>query len=329
LHNYTKKRSGISKNIINPDNSLLLKLENDKSINNEDKNYIRYDYELSKPILCINFDLVSCILLINNITPNEFSLLILGTKKRYSFIIEEKEIKEKCCYILGNLIHNSEGYDYNQLSLVLSHKYFETRTYITPEEFEYSAKTGDLVLFKANHCLADIQRMFTCDKYDHIAIVHSNYGLITLFDASKKGTCKAHYWGSFKLPQNNLMFKRVCYRRLNIEEKNLAKKWQIQENIELVTEQFMNDMTDKKYYISFCDILFKGKPSKKEINGEWDKISGYSCSSLVAALYIKLGIIKLNKTIHSIKPGDFEQNKYINFLPGFSLGPEKLIYFSN
>ena len=319
----------LSNNLINPENSFLLRLESDKTINEEDKKYIKYDYELSRPLLCLNLDLLTCKLLINKLHINEFTILILGTNKKYSFIIEEKEIKEKFCYLLGNLIYNSEGYKYNKINLVLQHKYFYSKTYITPEDFEYIAKTGDLLLFKTRHILADIQRTFTCDNYDHIAFVHNNFGFITLFDASKKGSCKGHYWGLFKSSQNSLNFKRVCYRRLNIEEKNIAKKMKIQEKIENDTEQFMKEMNNKKYYLSFCTILCKGRPKNYEITGEWEKAEGYSCSSLVAALYVKLGIIKLNNTVHSIKPGDFEQNKNLYFLPGFSLGPEKIIDFSS
>ena len=329
--NYSNNRTMniLSQNLINPDNSFLLRLEHDKTINEEDKKYIKFDYELSRPLSCLNLDLLTCKLLINKIYLNEFTILILGTNKKYSFIIEEKENKEKFCYLLGNLIYNSEGYRNNRLNLVLTHKYFYSKTYITPEDFEYIAKTGDLLLFKTRHILADIQRSFTCDNYDHIAFIHNNCGFITLYDSSKKGSCKSHYWGLFKSSNNHLNFKRICYRRLNIEEKNNAKKLKIQENIDNITEQFMNDMYDKKYYLSFCNLLFKGNPKQYEINGEWEKAEGFSCSSLIAALYIKLGIMKLNNTIHSIKPGDFEQNKNLCFLPGFSLGPEKIIDFSS
>lgn len=329
LKNYNNKRNKISQIIINPENSFLLKLENNNIINEEDKKYIKYDYELSRPLLCLNLDLLTCKLLINKLDLNEFTILILGTNKKYSFIIEDKETKEKFCYLIGNLIYNSEGYKNNKLNLVFQHKYFHSKTYITPEDFEYIAKTGDLLLFKTSHYLSNMQRFFTCDIYDHIAFIHNNYGFITLFDASKQGSCKGHYWGSFKSSMNNLSFKRVCYRRLNIEEKNYKERIKIQEKIENVTEQFMSEVNEKKYYLSFCNILFKAKPKKYEITGEWEKAEGYSCSSLVAALYIKLGIIKLKNSVHSIKPGDFEQNKNLYFLPGFSLGPEKIIDFSS
>ena len=313
---------------INPENTFLDKLESHNIINNEEVKFSKYDYELSKPLLCLNMNLLSCALLINKKILNEFTILILGTKKRYSFIIQDSKIKEKFCYILGTFIYISDGYASNKLNLIYSHpKNYNLKTYITPEYFQYIAKTGDLILFQTNHILTKLQRCYTCDKYDHIAIVISNFGFISLFDASKKNKCQHHYWGSFISSLNHLAFFKVVYRRLNIEEKNYKKKDEIQDRIEKETELFLEQVKDKKYYLSICDILCKGKPKNYELNNEWEKAEGFSCSSLIAAYYIKLGIIKLDKTIHSILPGDFEENKNLCFLPGFSLGPEKIIEF--
>ena len=128
---------------------------------------------------------------------------------------------------------------------------------------------------------------------------------------------------------NYLFFNKVVYRRLNIEEKNYKKKNEIQNRIENETEKFLEQVKDKKYYLSICDILCKGKPKEYELKNEWEKAEGFSCSSLIAAYYIKLGIMKFTKTIHSVLPGDFQENKKLYFQPGFSFGPEKIIEFSN
>ena len=323
-------RNRINNMYINPENSFLDKLDSHNIIEKQEIKYAKYDYELSKPLLCLNLNLITCSLLINKKDLNEFTILILGTKKQYSFIIKTPEIKNKFCYLLGLFIYNSDGYAMNKLNLIFSHpKHFNKKTYITPEYFEYIAKTGDLILFQTNHILTKAQRCYTCDKYDHIALIFKNYGLLSLFDASKKNKCQYHYWGTFMATLNHISFFKVVYRRLNIEEKNMKKKIEIQNKIEKDTEEFLEQVIDKKYHLSLCNILFKGRPDEYELNQDWNQAEGFSCSSLIAAYYIKLGIIQLDKTIHSILPGDFEENKYLNFLPGFSLGPEKIIEFSS
>ena len=82
--------------------------------------------------------------------------------------------------------------------------------------------------------------------------------------------------------------------------------------------------------MSILKMIFNMSPKEYEIKGEWDKAHGFCCSSLAAAYYIYIGVMELGKSVHCIKPGDFEQNKNVlTVLPGFSFGPEKIIEFSN
>jgi hypothetical protein len=59
-----------------------------------------------------------------------------------------------------------------------------------------------------------------------------------------------------------------------------------------------------------------------------EKSKGYSCSSLLTAAYYTAGILNFDKGVHSRLPGHYSQDKELNFCKGFSLGPEKLIEFS-
>ena len=81
--------------------------------------------------------------------------------------------------------------------------------------------------------------------------------------------------------------------------------------------------------MSILKMIIDRKPKEYEISGEWEKAKGYCCSALTAAYYIYIGVMKLEKSVHCIKPGDFEQDRNrVTFLPGFSLGPEIIIEFS-
>ena len=180
-------RKNIFNMYINPENSFLDKLETQSIVSKEEAKYIKYDYELSRPLLCLNYNLLTCSLIINKRYQEEFTILILGTKKQYSFIIQDQNLKNKFCYILGTFIYNSDGYMNNKLNLIFSHsKTFNSKTYITPDYFEYIAKTGDIVLFQTNHILTKAQRCYTCDNYDHIALVYSNYGFPFFIRCFKK-----------------------------------------------------------------------------------------------------------------------------------------------
>ena len=83
------------------------------------------------------------------------------------------------------------------------------------------------------------------------------------------------------------------------------------------------------YYLSISKFLCCNSPDAYEYAKEWEKAKGYCCSALAAAMYIKVGVLKLSKSVHSTRPGDFEQDRNrICFEEGYSLGPEKIIEFS-
>ena len=279
-------------------------------------------------LLFINFNLSSCILLCNKKNNNEFSILILGTSKQYSFIINNKEIKEKFTFIIGNIIFSSKGHKNNLLGLSLNKNNDNKTIFIRPKEFESKAKTGDLLLFKSFHRHARLQRIFTCDNYDHIAIVQKYEGIIKMYESSCNFKCKKFEWSSFKSYFHNLLFEKVVYRKLIILNKE--KKKYFQDNIEKLMDEFYKETKHKDYYLSIFRMIFKTQPEEYEILKDWSKAKGFCCSSLVAAFYLKLGIINLNCSVHCMKPGDFEQNKKsFVFNPGFFLGPEEIIAFSS
>ena len=122
----------------------------------------------------------------------------------------------------------------------------------------------------------------------------------------------------------------MTYRRLNIEAENEIELEKKQKDIIDNFEDFVNETKNKKYYLSIKNLVFCSGLEEKQRKGEWNKLEGFSCSSLAIAFYIKIGAIKYDRNIHSIKPGDFQSNKnLLKFSNKFSLGPEKIIEFNN
>ena len=92
---------------------------------------------------------------------------------------------------------------------------------------------------------------------------------------------------------------------------------------------FIEEIKGKDYYLSIPRFLCCNKPDDYEYEKNWNQAKGFCCSALVGAIYIKLGVMKLEKSVHSIRPGDYEQDRNrLIFEEGFSLGPEKILEFS-
>ena len=319
----------------NPDLSLIYQLEKEEK-NEEIEEKLKNTYELCHPLICINFNLLSCKLLLNKNDINnkekelyEIQIIILGTKIKISFYIKNYDKYKNFSYIIGQKIFNSEGNKVNKMGLCFRNKDFYKDTYISTSEFESITKTGDMLLFITMDCISDIQRVFTRDQYDHIALVIINNGELELLEATSNEKCSLMKWKRFKFCLFNLIFKKIVLRRLNIEEKDPKKVKEIRKNIEQKTKIFIDKINKKEYEMSILKMAFSRKPEQYEINGEWEKGTGYCCSALNAAFYVFCGIMKLEKSVHSMRPGDFEQDKNrLTILPGFSFGPEKIIEFS-
>ena len=157
----------------NPDISLIDNIERKTKNDIKQNNYIlKNRFNLSAPLLSLNFNLLSCILLINKkININEFQIMILGTKYKFSIIINDKVMFNKYTYLIQNMIKNTEGSRENKLGLSLRNNIFYREIYITVSDFERQAKTGDLLLFKTMDPCANCQRFFTCDAYDHVGLI--------------------------------------------------------------------------------------------------------------------------------------------------------------
>ena len=314
----------------NPDISLIHSIENDNKEINKNNYLLKNKFNLSSPLLSLNFNLLSCILLINKQDVNEFQIMTLGTKMKCSFIIKEKEIFNKYIFLIQNLINNTDGSQQNKLGLSLRNDYFYKETYISPYDFEKEAKSGDLLLFRTIDTCANCQRLFTCDKYDHVGIILNKNKKIYIFESTSMGKCTPLSWNSFKQLFFNLVYYRISYRKLNYECESFEKKSDNLKNIEKECIKLSDELKGKDYYLSIPRFICCNSPEDYEYEKEWSKAQGFCCSALVAAMYLKLGIMKITKSVHSVRPGDFEQDRNrVIFEEGYSLGPEKIIEFSH
>ena len=93
--------------------------------------------------------------------------------------------------------------------------------------------------------------------------------------------------------------------------------------------KYIEEIKGKNYYLSIPRFLCCKSPDSYEYEKDWNKAKGLCCSALVAAIYIKMGVVKLEKSVHSTRPGEFEHDRNrLTFEEGYSLGPEKIIEVS-
>ena len=330
INRYTKSILIIRKNIL-----YVLKRKISKERDKEEKN-IYPDFLLNRsldiffPLLCLNLNILSCILLINkNKNTKEFQINILGTNKTFSFIIIDEKEYNKYIYLITDIINKSEGFKQNKLGVSLRNNIFYKVLYITPSDFQSIAKTGDIILFKSIDTCAKLQRLYTCDNYDHIGIIFIENNKIKIFESTSIGKCSPLSWTHFKILYFNLVYEKIAYRQLKYENENKQIEEETYKNIEEKCKNFIKEIKGKNYYLSITKFLCCQKPDEYEYDKKFEESKGFCCSALAAALYTKIGVAKLQKSVHSIKPGDFEQKRNkIYFEEGYSLGPEQILDFS-
>ena len=68
-----------------------------------------------------------------------------------------------------------------------------------------------------------MQRLYTCDNYDHVAIIIKENSKIKIFESTSMGKCSPLSWIHFKMLYFNLVYDKIAYRELIIENKNEEK----------------------------------------------------------------------------------------------------------
>ena len=133
-------------------------------------------------------------------------------------------------------------------------------------------------------------------------------------------------WREFTQFLWNLLYDKMVYRELviNMDEKQRKK---FESVLEANCDEFVKDTQKKKYTISCVAICCGGKKEHEKLNN-WKQSEGFFCSQLVAAAYVKCGILEYDSGTGSFLPGAFGHHKNLKLTKNFSLGPEVIIEFS-
>lgn len=134
-------------------------------------------------------------------------------------------------------------------------------------------------------------------------------------------------WREFTQFLWNLLYDKMVYRELIIKMED-KQKLKFEEELEKNTDDFIKITQKKKYSLSCCSICCGFKKDFEEQN-DWIKSDGFFCSQLVAAAYLRCGIMQYTKGTGFYLPGSIGHNKKDFVLnDNFTLGPETIIDFS-
>ena len=131
---------------------------------------------------------------------------------------------------------------------------------------------------------------------------------------------------------HHLHYEKIVYRKLNISIKNMINyihelnidEYENNDNY-ILNNISLNEIKNKFYKI----INEKVELFMHNNNDIKNKDSSlYFSSELIAMVYMFCNIIKKKNDLYNYLPEDFSEKSKINFINGFSLGPETIIDFS-
>jgi hypothetical protein len=287
-------------------------------------------FNLRYPILSLNFDLITAKLLISNENKLIMTILVLGCDKQFDIRIQTKSVFDKYVKLIQTAIVTSDGYQRNLIELCLRNEKFYKYNYISNKEFISKARTGDVILFRGLEHPAPLQRFFTGDEYDHVAMVKRRDGSLFIYEATLLGKCSLLSWTMFLFRMFNLLYDKIVYRPLIYETSNKEEEKEMRKHLEEKAKDYVQITHKKDYLLSVCSVICWGGAKEKEKNKQWKELKGYSCSGLLTGAYYHMGVTEITQDTRSILPGHFAQNDNttLSFTKGFSLGPEEILEFS-
>ena len=326
------------------------------------KNSITETIDIFNPIFFIDFNMVTCELIIHK-NKQKFRLIILGKNieekdydndndyiykyriVKFKMLYQSKEVFDLICENINKSIILSVGYKYNIFGINLRNN-FCNEYYINHKKFKTLGQTGDVLLFKGYSKESQFQRFVTGDYYDHVALLIKKEDELYVYESTGFDGVQLRPWREFLIYYWYLLYDIMAFRKLNInneamekyileQEKNFKENNSINNNIDNIKikfyyyfnkkiEEFIKKTEDKKYIFKKTGFLCTSKMKKNALIRE-----AYSCSELMAACYYYAGIITDLLEAKNYLPGHFSKKGSLAFIKGFSLGQEYIIDFSS
>jgi hypothetical protein len=324
------------------------------------KNSITQTIDIFYPIFFIDFNMVTCELVIHK-KKQKFRLIILGKNLeekdyennkdyiykyrivKFKMPYESKEVFKLICENINKSIILSNGYKSNIFGINIRNNFCK-EYFINHKKFVSVGNTGDILLFKGHSTESQLQRLITSDDYDHVGILIKNKDGLNVYESTGSDGVKLRPWHEFITYYWYLLYDVMAFRKLkvdieamkqyitgqndNIKMNDIIDNDKIKEmfyyHFNKKVEKFIEQTENKKYVFSKIGYFCTTKMKKNSIIRK-----SYSCSELIAALYYYIGIITDTYEARNYLPGHFAKKGIIPFKKGFSLSEEYIIDFSS
>lgn len=162
-----------------------------------------------------------------------------------------------------------------------------------------------------------LQRMFTKSSFDHVVLlIKDYYNTLYIFESNQVSGVSIYPWSEFVSNSCLNSFEQISYRKLLHSD--------MFPDLDNQMQDFIVKTINMKYHYSYCKMICFNNKSR-----EWDKMDGYSCSMLVAASLINLGIIEYSKALEKYMPGDFSStSNQLTFNKGALFSEEIILDFT-
>ncbi|CAD8094030.1 unnamed protein product [Paramecium sonneborni] len=288
---------------------------------------LSYFKELDKFKGCIDFHLISVSItpIMKNQEICEIRLELKGIKKIFQFKSVERKELDDWYHCIQQQIQITQFYPKITPQNNESMWRFER---ISETYFRKKADTGDILLFRGHSSLCKLQRVFTGDNFDHVALLlRYNNGELFIFESvGQTGVCLTS-WDTFMINNWHTQYSQVVYRQLEVNRSNEFLE-KLEQFVKVTKNQIIiQGSIGKRYQMSPSKLIKRFTKSNESIDDLEKDDKTFFCSELIAAAYKKTGIIDANRCAASYWPGIFAQNSKLQLTKG-NLKQQYLIDFS-
>jgi hypothetical protein len=255
----------------------------------------------------LNLDLISLKIYV---VDDEIQIFPVGSSKSFQFKADTKAEFNLWAVTLLTHLKDSIGSTIQLVKTAGLRRYWR-KNFITMDQLHLRAQTGDLLLFKSKSVGSLAMRLVSESEYDHIGLlVTLSNGRTYLMEALGRRGVQMINLEYFMANEWHRLYGKITYRPLICPRpqsffdnfKHYAKKWM-----------------GRPYRLSMQQLLSS--------NPHTEDYSGFFCSQLVAAMYMKLGLLAETVPAADYWPRAFSDKKLTHLSDVVRLGQEMPVVF--